>query len=112
MNFLDLLTHVEKRPLMYLSEKNIKILESFITGYYLCEGLNDIPSKKDDIFREKFYDWLIEQFDFLQTTHTWRGLIEQIAKFEKRDEFDCFFYYLKLFIENHGLGAVESEKPA
>ena len=52
MNFLDLLTHVEKRPLMYLSEKNIKILESFITGYYLCEGLNDIPSQKDDIFRK------------------------------------------------------------
>ena len=112
MNFLDLLVYVEKRPLMYLSEKNMKILESFITGYYLCEGLNDIPSKKDDIFREKFYDWLIEQFDFLQTTHTLRVLIEQIAKFEKRDEFDCFFYYLKLFIENHGLGAVESEQPA
>ena len=43
MNFLDLLVYVEKRPLMYLSEKNMKILESFITGYYLCEGLNDIP---------------------------------------------------------------------
>ena len=52
MNFLDLLVYVEKRPLMYLSEKNIKILESFITGYYLCEGLNDIPSQKM-IFLEK-----------------------------------------------------------
>jgi len=28
MNFLDLLVYVEKRPLMYLSEKNMKILES------------------------------------------------------------------------------------
>jgi len=52
MNFLDLLAYIEKRPLMYLSEKNIKILESFITGYYLCEGLNDIPSQKM-IFLEK-----------------------------------------------------------
>lgn len=110
MNFLDLLIHVEKRPLMYLSEKNIKILESFITGYYLCEGLNDIPSQKDDIFREKFYYWLIDQFDFLQTTHTWRGLIEQIAKFENRDEFDCFFHYLRLFKENHEIVSAEPEQ--
>lgn len=91
MNFLDLLVYVEKRPLMYLSEKNMKILESFITGYYLCEGLNDIPSKKDDIFREKFYDWLIEQFDFLQTTHTWRGLIEQIANLKNGMSLTVFF---------------------
>ena len=60
MNCLDLLAYIEKRPLMYLSEKNIKILESFITGYYLCEGLNDIPSQKDDIFREKLYYWIME----------------------------------------------------
>ena len=107
MSCLDLLAYVEKRPFMYLSEKNIKLLESFITGYYLCEGLNDIPSQKDDIFREKFYYWLIEQFDFLQTTHTWRGLIEQIAKFENRDEFDCFFDYLRLFKENYGIVSTE-----
>jgi len=71
MNFLDLLTHVEKRPLMYLSEKNIKILESFITGYYLCEGLNDIPSQKDDIFREKF-------FKYMKKKKCWRSWVPVI----------------------------------
>ena len=29
MNFLDLLTHVEKRPLMYLSEKKYKDFRKF-----------------------------------------------------------------------------------
>ncbi|EGQ72710.1 cell division protein FtsL, partial [Neisseria macacae ATCC 33926] len=46
---------------------------------------------------------------FLQTTHTWRGLIEQIAKFENRDEFDCFFDYLRLFKENYGIVSTELE---
>ena len=100
MNFMTVLSYIEKRPLMYLNEKSLKSLENFITGFYLCSSLNSINDFEMELFRDKFYSWLITQFDFLTITNTWLGLIEQIAKLENQDEFDCFFYCLKKFKES------------
>ncbi len=97
MNFMTVLDYIEKRPLMYLNERSLKSLENFITGFYLCKSLNNINDLEGELFRDKFYPWLITQFNCLTITNTWLGLIEQIAKLENQDEFDCFFYYLKQF---------------
>lgn len=97
MNLITLLSYIEKKPLMYLNERNLRSLENFIVGFYLCESLNHINDLEGKIFIEKFYPWLIKEFNYLTDTNTWLGLIEQIAKFENKDEFDCFFYYLEQF---------------
>lgn len=82
---------------MYLNEKSLKSLENFIAGFSLCNSLNNINDFEIELFRDKFYPWLITQFNFLTITNTWSGLIKQIAKLENQNEFDCFFYYLKKF---------------
>lgn len=97
MNLITLLSYIEKKPLMYLNERSLRSLENFIAGFYLCESLNNINDSEGELFRDKFYPWLLTQFNYLTSTNTWLGLIEQVAQFENQDEFDCFFHYLEKF---------------
>lgn len=55
MSLIKFFMYIEKRPLMYLREKNLILLESFINEYFLCQNENNLIDKNDEIFRNEFY---------------------------------------------------------
>lgn len=96
MNLIELLVYIEKRPLMYLREKNLILLESFINGYFLCQNENNLIDKNDEIFRNEFYYWLQKKYA-LANGVSWVDLIIQMSKHENKNDFDLFFHLLKIF---------------
>ncbi|MBS7256329.1 hypothetical protein [Flavobacterium branchiicola] len=96
MNLLELLGYIEKRPLMYLKNKDIDELDSFLAGYNLCLSLNKIVDKESNIFNKDFYYYILKKYE-IEKGHTWLELIKQISLDENREEFDLFFEVLKDF---------------
>lgn len=103
MNLLKLLQYIEKRPRMYIRDTRLELLESFISGYFLCQAQNKIASKDDEIFRAEFYDWIYSKYNNLSNDISWLGLIRQISQNESKEEFDMFFELLKDFNKDKGL---------
>lgn len=80
MTLLKLLEYIEQRPHMYLKEKKLDLLESFINGYFICQ-----------------------KHEYLTNQTAWPGLIKQISKREGKDEFSSFFELLKDFKKEKAL---------
>ncbi len=96
MNLVNLLEKIEERPLMYVREKSLNLLESYINGYFLCQIENNLINKEDKIFRDEFYYWLKDKFE-LDYGISWVDLITQISQKENKNDFDLFFNLLKIF---------------
>lgn len=97
LTLLKLLESIEQRPQMYIKEKNLDLLESFISGYFLCQTENTISSPDDMIFKSEFYNWIYPKYQYLTNDISWVEFIKQISKKENKDEFPLFFELLKDF---------------
>jgi len=99
MQLVELLIYIEKRPLMYIKENNIYFLESFIGGFFMCEFVNEIISEDDRKFKDLFYYWLKEKYDF-ESSVSWSDMIKEIDKREKKqDQIGVFFREFNQFKE-------------
>ena len=69
---------------MYIKDLNIDLLQSFISGYFVCESLNKIVSDDDNVFKDNFWPWLREKYDF-DSSLDWSDMIKQIT-IKKKEE--------------------------
>ncbi|MET0746089.1 MAG: hypothetical protein ABWY78_22160 [Microvirga sp.] len=87
--FMEILEHIEKRPLMYLGRKSLIQLSAFLTGY-------DIGSKThtNGVGGHEFCQWLSNKFG-LPDGRGWVTIME----FEFHEEENAFDNFLPLFKE-------------
>lgn len=96
MTLLELLGFVEKRPLMYLKEKNLEELDAFMSGFKLCLFVNKIMNNEDDSFNDKFNHFLQSKYS-KDIYLNWYSIISEVAKEKRQDSFNMFFVELNEF---------------
>ncbi|MCT2407680.1 hypothetical protein NZD88_09040 [Chryseobacterium antibioticum] len=99
MNFDELMSHIERRPEVYVGERNIFLLSAFLSGYLLNDS-NRLGNRAEYDFRYDFYNWLQNKFN-LENNATWADFIDIISKNENLNSVDVFFREYHLFKKEH-----------
>lgn len=92
-----LLKKIEKQPLIYLGEKNLRFLRAFIDGYLECEDERGDYESMEAFSGLKKY---IEDFYNSQTVHDYCSLITMHSK-SNEEAFDCFFEHFDIFFSKY-----------
>lgn len=95
MNFEDLILHIEKRPQIYVGEKNIHLISAFLEGYLFNDAIRLGERAKYD-FRYDFGEWLRLKFNY-ELELGWLTIINEISVKENLDAVDIFFREYHLF---------------
>lgn len=93
---LKLLLEVEKRPGLYIGNKELRRLDSFIFGYRFAKMEDDCEFGK--WFESDFHTYLAEKYNDKRTLNV-AGLI--IENEEDGNSTDAFFRLLHEFLEEH-----------
>ena len=79
-----------KRTSMYIGDKKITALKSFIDGYFYAIWANDI--EVDDKIRfDDFPDWVAKQFKWTESTGGWSKIILDECNGDEHLAVDKFF---------------------
>ncbi|WP_278378638.1 hypothetical protein [Chryseobacterium arthrosphaerae] len=95
MNFEDLILYIEKRPQVYVGEKNLFLISAFLDGYLYNDAIRLGERAKYD-FRYDFGEWLRSKFDY-KLELGWLTIIDEISQNENQDAVDVFFREYRLF---------------
>lgn len=98
MNFEELMLHIERRPEVYVGERNVFLLSAFLSGYLLNDSIR-LGNRAEYDFRYDFYNWLQSKFN-LENKSTWADFIDIISKNENLNSVDVFFREYKLFMKS------------
>ena len=92
-----LLGPVRERPGMYLREKKISLMPTFIIGYMMCCAQNDL---RDRYFDDPgFTQWLEDKHNF-ERTSSWTTPFLNKAKGDEAKALDIYFSYLEEYSKN------------
>ena len=90
-----LLTHVKKRPAMYLGEAKISRLATFLAAYNI--GFHAASEKLDHYFGENgFQEWYLKKYN-LQRTSFWEAPFLDQTKNDEEDALKLYFENLELY---------------
>jgi hypothetical protein len=68
----QLLKEIEKRPVMWTGEVNLKSIKLFVSGYYQALIDNKIVPENID---EPFFDWVANKLGYFESTAGWANMI-------------------------------------
>lgn len=94
----NILKRIEEKPLLYLGEKDLRRLRSFITGYLICEADNN--QNESMMFFESFKNYFNGIYG-LRSYYDWCSVLRQESDSEE-EAFDKFFELFNSFLENTG----------
>jgi cobalamin biosynthesis Co2+ chelatase CbiK len=89
------LSKVEKRPGMYMWNKNIIHLRSYIAWYKSCLRERWIEENEKPTFSE-FNDWVKDYYNYDYSTSWWCNMILENSK-DEEDALNTFFELLEKF---------------
>ena len=95
MNFEDLILHIEKRPQIYVGEKNLSLISAFLEGYLFNDAIR-LGERAEYDFRYSFGEWLRNKFNY-ELELGWLTIINEISYNENLDSVDVFFREYHLF---------------
>jgi len=102
---LSTLQKIKKRPELYLSNKSLKLLSEFISGYEICQ--EDYQIETNNIFLG-FDEYIHERYKIF-TTHNAMQIISFFSISEEK-AFDKFYELLEKFLEEHPENLKETNK--
>lgn len=93
-SIITVLNRIEKNPLLYLGQKNLRSLRAFIDGYIICEQDNN--KKESSIIFENFIKYFNDIFG-VQSYYDFCSVLRN--QYESEEEaFDSFFKLFNNFI--------------
>ncbi|WP_185290624.1 hypothetical protein [Chryseobacterium lactis] len=95
MNFDELMSHIERRPEVYVGERDVFLLSAFLSGYLLNDVIR-LGHRAEYDFRYDFGEWLREKLNY-KLEHGWSTIINEISNNENQDAVDVFFREYHLF---------------
>ncbi|WP_288445553.1 hypothetical protein [uncultured Chryseobacterium sp.] len=95
MKFEELMYYIERRPQQFIGEKNIFLLNAFLTGYLYNDSIR-LGERADYDFRSDFNDWLQNKFNY-HNSFSWSNIINEISQKENLNAIDVFFREYHLF---------------
>lgn len=91
------LDHFRKRPAMFLGEKSISKLRTYMIGYQTCETYNRIKSKETKPPFWLFFPWICKYYSHSGSYYSWDGIILQNCNNDEEKALDTFFQRLDEF---------------
>jgi hypothetical protein len=85
-----------KRTAMYIGDKKITSLKSFIDGYFYAAWTNDIKIN-DQIKFDDFHNWVAGQFNWKESTAGWSRIILYECNGDETLSVDKFFELYDIF---------------
>ena len=95
MKFHELIQSMEKRPIMYINDYNIDVLNAYISGFF---GGQEFPDPNDEPFRN-FSFWVQEHYGEKLSSHGWASVI-LYHEGSHRKAVEKFFELYKEWYEN------------
>ena len=92
----DILELVRRRPPMYLDERSISRLRSFLVGYQCGLGSHGLTFRADRPDFHSFHDWVAQRLGFSSSTAGWCNMILKKST-DEQDALDRFFILLDEF---------------
>lgn len=77
MNIENLITHIKKRPKMFIPSLEINELYFFISGFLVAKKTNNIMEEVDILFDKEFNNWLIKKLNHKNKNSNWYDIIEE-----------------------------------
>lgn len=104
-NLYDILKFLEKRPEMYLGNRNLSSLYNFIIGYEQCCFIHKIP--KEQIFPPFYYfhEWTRTKYNFEGSANGWKSMILEKNDHDEEKSFEEFFDSFYEFIQLYPIKA-------
>lgn len=98
-NIYDLIDLLEKRPAMYLGDKNISCLRSFLDGYQFAQESN--KPFTEEVFPPfwYFHEWAMHQYGWGESTAGWKNILLDENGGDEEKALDDFFRQVKVFKE-------------
>ena len=78
------------KTVMYIGDKSIMALKSFIDGYFYAIRANNIDAD-DNIKFDDFHDWVAGQFNWKESTAGWSRIILRECNENEELAIDKFF---------------------
>ncbi|MGE8525345.1 hypothetical protein [Chryseobacterium rhizosphaerae] len=95
MKFEELMSQIERRPQQFIGEKDISLLNAFLTGYLFNDVIR-LGERAEYDFRSGFNEWLQIKFNF-HNSFSWSAIISNISQNENLNSVDVFFREYNLF---------------
>jgi hypothetical protein len=95
-NIYELLVLIRQRPGMYLGQRSLTALRSFIDGYYFALRENNILVEEEIPPFWQFHDWVARYYKWYESTAGWKNIILKEVGDEAK-ACDVFFELLELF---------------
>lgn len=88
----SILARIREKPNMYLGQKSISLLYSFLCGYSVC--LLEHTNYTDDLFYHEFQTFVANRYNIV-TDQNWCSIL----RFFSNDETDAFNLFFELLDE-------------
>lgn len=99
MGFYQLIQKIQKRPSLYLGQRSITHLQTFLDGYtFACREVG-IPITNEEREFDEFQDWIEQRFD-QPSTQSWARIILFYSE-DERDALDRFFELFTEFLQRN-----------
>jgi hypothetical protein len=95
-NLYDLLERMRERPAMYLEEKRISSLRTFLDGYHFARLEHNIPLLENPPFGV-LHSWMANKFGWGKTSAGWNSILLTENKGDEAKALDQFFDLLPEF---------------
>ncbi len=95
-NIYDILAMIKTRPGMYLGQRSLTALSSFIDGYFFAIGENGILIEEENPPFSQLNNWVARYYKRYGSTAGWKNIILREVGDEAK-ACDVFFELLELF---------------
>ncbi|QMS88997.1 hypothetical protein HUN01_15815 [Nostoc edaphicum CCNP1411] len=95
-NIYDILAMIRTRPGMYLGQRSLTALRSFIDGYFFAIGQNGILIEEENPPFSQLNNWVARYYKRYGSTAGWKNIILREVGDEAK-ACDVFFELLELF---------------
>ncbi len=94
IGFYKLIQKIKQRPSLYLGQRSISHLQTFLDGYTFARREQNLPVTEEEREFEGFQEWVEFRFN-QQSTQSWAKII----LFYSEDERDALVRFFELFAE-------------
>ncbi|MDH7448435.1 hypothetical protein [Aquimarina sp. 2201CG14-23] len=96
-NIIELLLEVNKKHYLYLKNKDLNSLESFLDGYSYAQFINKFEIQKMDVYNN-FFKWLKAKYCYKGELGFFSILNEVEKDLKPKEKYDTFYSLLNQYL--------------
>ncbi|WP_238360615.1 hypothetical protein [Iningainema tapete] len=99
IGFYQIIQKIKQRPSLYLGQRSISHLQTFLDGYTFARREQGVPTTEEEREFEEFQEWIEQRFN-QESTQSWARIILFYSE-DERDALDRFFELFAEFLQRN-----------